>query len=404
MQSFFECEMAPVDPILSLSVAFKLDTHPSKVDLGVGAYRDGNGLPYVFTPVRQAQAEIAADPNDNHEYSLIDGHSGLKMATLRVLLGEKLAKEHSSRIVSSQAISGTGALRLASEFLFSCHGPRIAYVSDPTWSNHRTIFDRAHFESVEAYPYWDSANKCLNMSGWLRALESAPRGSVIVLHACAHNPTGCDPTPSQWKSVVEVIVRRGLLALADSAYQGYASGDLDADAFLIHELLQAGAEFIVTQSFAKNMGLYGERFGMIHIVTKSSSVAECALSQLKTVIRPMYSSPPIYGAKIALRVLTTPLLYTEWLDELKAVSGRVATMRTALAKGLALAAPSVSWEHIGTQIGMFSYTGLTPQQVDRMTQVWHIYMLRNGRISLAGLNEKNLHYVIDAIVDCHNVA
>ena len=393
-ESLFQCSTAPPDPILNLSVSYRADTDPRKVDLGVGAYRDENGRPFIFKSVRKAAEAIHNDPEDNHEYTTIDGHPKLKMCTLKVLFGEALAEEHCSRIVSSQALSGTGALRLASEFIATHFNRPTVYVSDPTWSNHYSIFAKANLP-VKTYPYWDAVERKLNMEGLLSSLESAESGSVVLLHACAHNPTGCDPTPDEFKKIVQVILARNLIALADTAYQGYASGDLEKDSFLVRELLVQGAEFFVTQSFAKNLGLYGERFGMIHIVTANAQVAAPVLSQLKLIIRPMYSSPPVYGAKLALRVLSDSALYEEWLTELVQVSRRLRSMRIALADRL-----EGDWSHIKTQIGMFSFTGLTPTQVDRMTSVWHVYMLRNGRISLAGLNSGNIDYVVQAINDC----
>jgi aspartate/tyrosine/aromatic aminotransferase len=396
---FSSCTLAPPDPILNLSVAYKKDTDQKKVDLGVGAYRDENGKPYVFKAVRNAEEAIMSDPVDNHEYTTIEGPVGLKPLCLKVMFGDELAVKNADRIVSAQSISGTGALRVAAEFLSTHCGKPMVYVSDPTWGNHNAIFNKAGL-TVTTYPYWDEENKRVDIEGWLECLEAADPGSVILVHACAHNPTGCDPTDDDIKRVVEVIARRGLIAVADTAYQGYASGDLEKDSFMMRQLLTSGAEFFITQSFAKNMGLYGERFGMVHIITKSSDIAEKVMSQLKLVIRPMYSSPPIHGGKIALRILSNPNLYSMWLEELGQVSGRINKMRIALADGLNAAGNGRNWDHIKSQIGMFSYTGISSAQVERMTTKWHIYMLKNGRISLAGLNEKNIEYVIQAFDDC----
>lgn len=394
--------MAPPDPVLSLSALYKADTFPKKVDLGVGAYRDEKGRPYIFRAVRAAEEAIIADPGNDHEYCAIEGPKQLKGLTLGLLLGKEGAAEHGARTVSCQTISGTGALRVCAEFLATRCGSKTAYISEPTWANHKAIFSNVGMK-VETYPYWDKANRCVDMAGWLGVLERAPLGSVVVLHACAHNPTGCDPSTSEIKQVAEVITRRGLIAVVDSAYQGYASGDLEQDSFMIREFASRGAEFLVTQSFAKNMGLYGERFGMIHIFTHNEVTAENVLSQLKIVIRPMYSSPPVHGAKIALRVLSDPHLYTLWLEDLKLVSERIHQMRIELSRGLEERTGN-DWSHIRKQIGMFSFTGLTPAQCNRMTSHWHIYMMTNGRISVAGLNPENVEYVIEAIVDSVNNA
>lgn len=338
------------------------------------------------------------DSSENHEYTTIEGPVALKNLCLGVLFGRESSEKNLGRIVSSQSISGTGALRLAAEFISTHCGKPEVYVSDPTWGNHNAIFERAGL-SVRSYPYWDSQNKKVDIEGWIGALETMNPGSVVVVHACAHNPTGSDPTPSEMDRVVEVIARRKLIAVADTAYQGYASGDLEKDSHMMRRLLDSGAEFFITQSFAKNMGLYGERFGMLHIVTASSEIAEKVLSQLKLVIRPMYSSPPVHGAKIAIRVLSNPDMFETWLSELKSVSARINAVRTQLAAGLEKNGCG-DWSHITRQIGMFSYTGMSAAQVERMISKWHIYMLKNGRISLAGLNDGNLAYVVQAITDC----
>ena len=398
MSIFSGCTLAPPDPILNLSVAYKKDDHPNKVDLGVGAYRGEDGKPFVFKAVRMAEEAMLADPLDNHEYTTIEGPAALKGLCLRIMFGHDLADAHNDRIVSAQSISGTGALRLAAEFLSAHCGKPTVYVSNPTWGNHNAIFGAAGFP-VSSYPYWDSVNKRVDIEGWIEALELMPTGSVVLVHACAHNPTGSDPTEPEITRVVEVIARRKLVAVADTAYQGYASGDLEKDSFMMRELLRSGAEFLITQSFAKNMGLYGERFGMVHIVTTDSGIAERVMSQLKMVIRPMYSSPPIHGAKIAARILSDEILYAMWLSELKEVSARINKVRVELADALEKRNCG-DWSHITRQIGMFSYTGMTPTQVERMISHWHIYMLKNGRISLAGINGRNIEYVIEAISDC----
>jgi aspartate/tyrosine/aromatic aminotransferase len=397
MSIFSSCTLAPPDPILNMSVAYKQDTHAQKVDLGVGAYRDAQGKPLIFKAVKEAEIAIMNDAKENHEYTTIEGPSALKPLCLKVLFGDSVSEADMQRTVSSQSISGTGALRLAAEFIaLHCNKPRV-YVSDPTWGNHIAIFERAGLE-VSKYPYWVAQKKCVDIAALKTFLEcSVSEGSVVLLHACAHNPTGSDPSHSEMDEIVEVISRRKLIAVADSAYQGYASGDLDTDAYMIRALLRSGAEFFVTQSFAKNMGLYGERFGMMHIVTQSPEIAQKVMSQLKLVIRPMYSSPPIHGAKIVVRVLGDDRLRKMWLYELKEVSERILHVRHQLAEGLKACG---DWSHITRQIGMFSFTGMTPVQIDQMISKWHIYMLRNGRISLAGINDGNLAYVIQAMIDC----
>lgn len=399
---FHSCTAAPPDPVLNLSVAYRVDTNPRKVDLGVGAYRDEKGHPFIFRAVRLAEEAIMKDHHNNHEYCAIEGPKQLKPLTLALLLGKEGADVHGARVVSAQTISGTGALRVCAEFLATRCGANTVYISDPTWANHRAIFANVGMK-VSTYPYWDKVNRCVDISGWMSTLEQAAHGSVVVLHACAHNPTGCDPSESEMAQIIQLIVRRGLIAVVDSAYQGYASGDLEKDSFMIREFARHNAEFLVTQSFAKNMGLYGERFGMIHIFTQNNIIAENVLSQLKTVIRPMYSSPPIHGGKIVLQILGNPELYTLWLDELKQVSDRIKSVREELSRALESKTGN-DWSHIRTQIGMFSFTGLTPAQCDRMTKQWHIYMMTNGRISVAGINPGNIEYVTEAFIDSVNNA
>jgi len=393
--SFFEaCQLGPVDPILGTAAAFRADPHPRKVNLGVGAYRDDSGRPIVFNAVKKAEL-IISETETEKEYSPIDGNPALKPLTLELLFGSAAA---APRIASAQTLSGTGALRVAGEFLAAHVRPPALLVSDPTWETHRTIFGKAGLK-VETYPYWDAASRSLNFQGFLAALNSAAPGTCVVLHACAHNPTGVDPSPGQWAEIVGVLAARRLLPLVDNAYQGYASGDVVADAFLQNLLLSQNMEFLLCQSFAKNLGLYGERIGMLHVVTASEDLAARALSQLKLIIRPMYSSPPIHGAKIVEIVLGRPALKAEWLAELGAVSQRIRQVRQELRAGLEKDT-GLDWAHITSQIGMFSFTGLTEAQSDRMISKWHVYMLRTGRISLAGLNSGNLQYVVGAIADC----
>jgi aspartate/tyrosine/aromatic aminotransferase len=387
---FSHLHQAPVDPILGTATAYRNDASSNKVNLGVGAYRDDDGNPVVFKAVLEAQKLIA---NMDHEYSNIDGVLGLKPLTQKLLFGRD-----EPRIVSAQSISGTGALRLGAEFASVHLKPAAVYIPDPSWETHRNIFLKANFE-VKIYPYYDKDMKKIDIEGLLRTLNEAVEGSLVLLHACAHNPTGMDPSQEQWEQIFEVLQRRKLIPFVDAAYQGFASGDLEADSFVPRTLLERGFEFFVAQSFAKNFGLYGERVGMIHIVCSTPEISTIVLSQLKLVIRPMYSNPPIFGARLVEKVLSTPELFRAWETELKQVAGRIGQMRIALTEKLEQKTGK-SWSHITSQIGMFSYTGLTEVEVEKMINKWHIYLLKSGRISLAGLNTKNLDYVVDAIVDC----
>ncbi|KAF4649914.1 hypothetical protein FOZ61_000835 [Perkinsus olseni] len=397
MASIFEsCDLAPPDPILGTATAYKADPSPNKVNLGIGAYRDEEGNPKVLDVVRKVDQQLAADMKVDKEYAPIDGFPALKPLSQRLLFGES-----SDRIASSQALSGTGALRIIGDFCAKHLNKPAIYISDPTWGNHLKVFGAAGSGlETRRYPYWDAEKRCLDFKGCMDCLSEAPAGSLVLLHAVAHNPTGMDFTHEEWQEIQKLLQERHLIPLLDCAYQGYASGDLDRDAYALRLFYQSGMEFFVAQSFAKNFGLYGERAGMCHFVTKSSDLAARALSQLKLIIRPMYSSPPIHGGLIVKTILENPAYEKEWRAELTAISGRIGQMRILLSDGLTAKGTPGTWEHIKKQIGMFSFTGLTVPQCERMINKHHIYMLKNGRISMAGLNKHNIQYVIDAMDEC----
>ena len=293
--------MAPPDPILSTAIAFKNDTHPKKVNLGIGAYRDNDGKPVVLDSVREAEIAIANDKNEVKEYAPIDGAAPNKELVQTLVFGAGSSIVSSGRIASCQALSGTGSLRVCGEFIKTyMPNSKTIYLPDPSWGNHKAIFQKSGLE-VKTYPYWDAAKKNLNFEGMLSGIKAAPSGSIILLHSVAHNPTGIDPTPDQWKQVVEACQTGGLVPVIDNAYQGFASGCLEKDAMATRMFGDSGMEFIICQSFAKNMGLYGERIGMLHIVCKDKDIAAKVLSQIKLVVRPMYSSPPIHGGKLVRR-------------------------------------------------------------------------------------------------------
>lgn len=304
------------------------------------------------------------------------------------------------RVVSCQALSGTGSLRVVGEFIKK-HMPTAAhtvYVSEPTWGNHHAIFKNSGC-TTQSYIYWDASAKALNFDGMLACLEAAPKGSTVLLHAVAHNPTGMDPTVEQWHQIVALVKRRGLVVILDNAYQGFASGDLDKDRLSATLFSAAGIEFFTCQSFAKNMGLYGERVGMVHVHCASPAAAKCVLSQLKLVVRPMYSSPPVHGAELVIRTLGDQKNYAAWKAELRVTAERIGEMREKLTLGLEAKGTPGDWRHITRQIGMFSYTGLTAEQCETLTNEYAIYLLKSGRISIAGLNHGNVQYVVDAIDD-----
>lgn len=296
-----------------------------------------------------------------------------------------------------QTISGTGALRVASEFLLRQLKRNTVYYSNPTWENHHKIFADTGFTSLNSYRYWDQNKRQLDLEGMLADLDKAPAGAVIILHACAHNPTGMDPTQDQWKKIADLIERKKLFPLFDSAYQGFASGDPDLDAWAIRYFVDRGFELFVCQSFAKNFGLYCERVGNLTIVQRSGATRDQIHSQITLLIRGLYSNPPAYGARIVSKVLNTPALRQEWMDCIKAMSSRIREMRKLLRNKLVELGTPGNWDHIVNQIGMFSYTGLNEKQVAVLIKEYHIYLLKTGRINMCGLNTGNIEYVAKAI-------
>lgn len=390
--------LGPPDAILGITEAFKADTHPSKMNLGVGAYRDDAGKPYVLECVRQAEQRLSTHYKDK-EYTGIVGVSEFTAHSARLAFGEDCPALAEQRVVVSQSISGTGALRLGADFIsrfYPQDASRLVFLPTPTWGNHGAIFRDARLE-VRNYRYFDRATNGLDLKGMLEDLQNAPEGSIILLHACAHNPTGVDPQQAEWKSIEEVIKARGHFVFFDMAYQGFASGYPDKDAWAVRYFVERGHNPIVAQSYAKNMGLYGERAGAISIFCRDAEERSRVESQLKIVIRPMYSSPPIHGARLVATVLGNADLKGLWLQEVKMMADRIMSMRTALRAELEALASKHDWRHITDQIGMFCYTGLKPEQVERLTKEFHVYLTKDGRISIAGINSSNVKYLAQAI-------
>jgi len=303
-----------------------------------------------------------------------------------------------NKVVTVQTLSGTGALRVAGDFIARFKPGVPIYVPNPTWANHHPIFTDSGLK-VQQYAYYEPSNCGLNFSGMVNDIKNAPNGSVILLHACAHNPTGVDPTKEQWQELSQVIKEKGHFPLFDSAYQGFASGDTDKDAYPIRLFTKDGHNLAACQSFAKNFGLYGERIGALNFVTNSATEAQALESQVKILIRPMYSNPPVHGARIVSLILNDPDLTAQWKGEVKTMADRIIAMRKTLVDGLAESGSTKDWSHISKQIGMFCYSGLTGEQVDRLASEYHIYMTRNGRISMAGVSSKNVGYLAKAIHD-----
>eukprot|EP01018_Ginkgo_biloba_P016418 Gb_29504 [translate_table: standard] len=394
--AFEKLEQAPEDPILGVTVAYNKDPSPVKLNLGVGAYRTEEGKPLVLDVVRRAEELLLQNRSRNKEYLPIAGLANFNKLSAKLMLGDGSPAIEEKRVATVQCLSGTGSLRVGAEFLSRHYSPRIIYIPVPTWGNHPKIFTLGGL-SVKMYRYYNPATRGLNYQGMLEDLRAAPSGAVVLLHACAHNPTGVDPTQEQWDGIRQLMRGNGLLPFFDSAYQGFASGSLDADAYSVRSFVADGNECLLAQSYAKNMGLYGERVGALSIVCRSATVATRVESQLKLVIRPMYSSPPLHGASIVATILSDRNLYYDWTVELKNMADRIISMRHQLYDALKARGTPGDWSHILKQIGMFTFTGLNKDQVTFMTAEYHIYMTFDGRISMAGLSSKTVPHLADAI-------
>ncbi|CDQ68161.1 unnamed protein product [Oncorhynchus mykiss] len=391
-----EVQMGPPDPILGVSEAYKRDTNPKKINLGVGAYRDDQGKPYVLSCVRKAEAQIAAKKLDK-EYLAIGGLGDFTKACAKLALGDDNEVIKSGRNITVQTISGTGSLRIGANFLSRFHTEaRDVYLPKPSWGNHTPIFRDAGMQ-LKAYTYYDPKTCGFDFQGALNDISKIPEKSVIMLHACAHNPTGVDPRPEQWKEIADLVKKRNLLVFFDMAYQGFASGDIDRDAWAVRYFIEQGHNIVLSQSFAKNMGLYGERVGGFTVVCKDAEEAKRVESQLKILIRPIYSNPPMNGARIAATILNTPDLYKEWLGEVHGMANRIITMRELLVANLKKEGSTRNWKHVIDQIGMFCFTGLKPEQVERLTKEFSVYMTKDGRISMAGVTSGNVGYLAQGI-------
>jgi len=337
---------------------------------------------------------LAHDASKNLEYLPQNGDPVFCKLSKELLFGKN--NPALSRIATVQSLSGTGSLRLGVAFVEMFLKNRTVYYSNPTWGNHQTILQHGRVRGA-TYRYWDAANRRLDIEGMLADLRTAPEGSVILLHACAHNPTGVDPTQAQWKDIAEVMRERKLVPYFDSAYQGFASGDLERDAWAVRYFLEQGFELICSQSYAKNFGLYGERIGALHVVCRHASKVEDIVSQLNIIIRAMYSNPPKHGAQIVVTVLSNPELAAEWRQELLGMARRIIAMRELLVRHLTELGTPGDWSHITRQIGMFSFTGLSEPQCEALIKHHHVYLLKSGRISMAGVNSSNVEYLARAI-------
>jgi len=391
---FAAVEMAPRDPILGLNESFNADTRGTKVNLGVGVYFDDNGKIPLLAAVKAAE-DVRVKAALPRGYQPIEGAPAYNQAVQNLLLGKDSALIANGQVITAQALGGTGALKIGADYLKRLSPNAKVYISDPSWENHRALFESAGFV-VENYPYYDAATRGVDFAGMKACLNGLAAGSIIVLHACCHNPTGADLSDAQWKEVVDICGARGLVPFLDMAYQGFADG-IEADAVAVRAFSASGLQFFVSSSFSKSFSLYGERVGALSIITASKDESARVLSQLKRVIRTNYSNPPIHGGALVAAVLASPELRQMWESELAGMRDRIRAMRTGLVDAIKAQGVAQDFSFVVQQRGMFSYTGLSAAQVERMKEEFGIYAVSTGRICLAALNSKNVDYVAKAI-------
>jgi len=381
--------MAPADPILGVTEAFVADQSAKKVNLGVGVYTDDNGKIPLLECVRRAE-ELRLKNSPHRGYLPIDGLPAYDQAVQKLVFGED-----SKAIVTVQALGGTGGLKIGADFLKQFAPDAQVWISEPSWENHRQLFEAAGFK-VNAYRYYEPTTRGLDVVGMLQSLAAIPAGSIVVLHACCHNPTGVDLDQPRWREVLEIVRSHGHIPFLDLAYQGFAEGS-DEDAFAARLFAAATAPVFLSSSFSKSFSIYGERVGALSVVTSSADEAKRVLSNLKRIVRTNYSNPPSHGSQIVATILGTPELKTLWARELGEMRERIKKMRHALVDGVHKRVPGADWSFILKQRGMFSYSGLTKEQVRRLRGEYSIYTIDTGRICVAALTSKNVDYVADAI-------
>jgi aromatic-amino-acid transaminase len=387
-------ELAPRDPILGLNEQFNADPNPNKVNLGVGVYTDENGKLPLLRCVEAAEKAMA-EALKARGYLPIDGLAAYDKAVQQLVFGASSDAVTQGRVATIQALGGTGGLKVGADFLRRVLGATTVLISDPSWENHRALFTNAGF-TVESYPYYDAAARGIDVPAMIAALEATPAGTVVVLHACCHNPTGYDLAPADWDRVIDVVRSRNLVPFLDMAYQGFGDG-IAEDGAVVAKFLASGLDFLVSTSFSKSFSLYGERVGALSIVCSSSDEAARVLSQLKIAIRTNYSNPPTHGAQVVATVLTTPELREMWESELAGMRVRIKEMRAALVDGLKRAGIAADLSYITTQRGMFSYSGLNAEQMQRLRTEFGIYGVDTGRICVAAINHQNLDAICKAI-------
>ena len=394
MSLFTAVEMAPRDPILGLNEQFSADTNPNKVNLGVGVYYDENGKLPLLECVQAAEKQMMEAPKARG-YLPIDGIAAYDTAVKNLVFGAESEAVKAGRVATIQALGGTGGLKVGADFLKKLNPKAKLLISDPSWENHRALFTQAGF-TVETYPYYNAARRGIDFDGMVTALNLAPEGTVILLHACCHNPTGYDLTPAQWDQVIAVVKSRKLVPFLDMAYQGFGSGIIE-DGAVIGKFVASGLDFFVSTSFSKSFSLYGERVGALSVLCHDKEEAGRVLSQLKIVIRANYSNPPTHGGQVVAMVLNSPELRVLWEKELAAMRVRIKQMRATLVEKLKAAGVKQDMSFITQQVGMFSYSGLTKDQMVRLRNEFGVYGTDTGRMCVAALNNKNIDHVCQAI-------
>jgi aromatic-amino-acid transaminase len=386
--------MAPRDPILGLTEAYNADKNPKKVNLGVGVYTGDDGKVPLLECVRRAEQQLVEQPAARN-YLPIDGLAVYDKAVQALVFGADNPALKEGRILTVQTLGGTGGLRVGADFLRRTAPKATLWISNPSWENHRAVFENAGFK-VDTYAYYDAKTRGVDFDGMLAALKAMPAGDIVLLHACCHNPTGVDLSEAQWKTVADTMAARGLVPFLDIAYQGFADS-LDADGAAVRLFAKTGMPLFVANSFSKSFSLYGERVGSLNVVAASSEEGARVLSQIKRLVRANYSNPPTHGGKIVATVLANPELRTLWEQELGQMRERIKSMRKLLVEKIHARVPGTDFSFIMRQRGMFSYSGLTKEQVVRMREEFAVYAIESGRICVAALNTKNVDYSADAI-------
>eukprot|EP00042_Codosiga_hollandica_P027509 m.137532 g.137532 ORF g.137532 m.137532 type:complete len:418 (+) comp52507_c0_seq2:71-1324(+) len=391
----------PMSPVFALADRFKASTIADKASLGIGAFRDDDGQPWVLPTVIRAEEIMVAKlkaGQSNHEYLPISGNPEFVSAAISFALGAENPAIHEQRTGGVQTIGGTGAVSLAAQFVGTHHSCKTVLIPNPTWGNHNNIFQRAGMK-IQPYRYYRSSDRSLDFEGLCADLTAAEENSVVLLHACAHNPTGVDPTAEQWLEIANICRARKLFPIFDLAYQGFVSGNPDEDAASVREFVKQGFSLLLCQSFSKNMGLYNERVGNLAVVFQSQSVVNAVLSQLRVIVRSLWSNPSNHGSRIAATILTSDALRAEWRQELATMSGRILRMRQSLHSALVECGAPGDWSHILNQRGMFTYSGLNATQVRALEEKHGVFLLASGRMNMCGVTPGNVHRIARAIRD-----